>query len=382
MLTKEAYMALYEKYIAGKCSPDELRLLESYRDTFELQEMSWDEVKMGNKADVKKRIHGKLEKEIGGLRRNNPKTTIYIWSRYIAAAVLLIITLVYLGMQNNIIPGIGMTQIDSPIVPGGNKALLTMEDGTHIALDQAGIGDVANHGLVRVHKPEDGRLDYQQLEGANFEKAIYHTLSTPRGGQYQLNLSDGTKVWLNAASSIRFPTTFTESERVVEIVGEVYFEVQKQTDKPFVVVANDQRISVLGTSFNVKAYPDEGTVETALLEGKVMVNIRDRGYALIPGQQTIFDKENGRVQITPFVIEEAIAWQSGYFIFGAEHIESVMRKIARWYDVEVIYEGNMEGKFFSGTMSRYEQVEDVLDMLTLTGTVKFKIEGRRIFVME
>src|SRR3546814_608772 len=188
---------------------------------------------------------------------------VYRWSRYAAAAILLIGALIYLGVQQGVIPGNQIVKNETPIVPGGNKALLILEDGTQMALEQLNVGEVAHQNDVHIDKPREGELTYAESEAGSPRVVSYHTISTPRGGQYQVNLSDGTKVWLNAASSIRFPTAFNAAERVVEIEGEVYFDVQHQDSKPFVVIANDQRITVLGTRFNVMAYPDRLEEHTA-----------------------------------------------------------------------------------------------------------------------
>lgn len=382
MMTKEAYIALYEKCAAGRCSLDELRMLEAYHDSFNLEDMPWDESKMGSREEIKQRIYNRLEREMKRFPERKRRNTIYRWPRYAAAAILLLAALVYLSVQRDILPGKQVAKNNMPIVPGGNKALLTLEDGTQVALDQLEVGELVLQNHVVVDKMADGQLNYHKSRTVNSETASYHTITTPRGGQYQINLPDGTKVWLNAASSIRFPTTFNQAERTVKIEGEVYFDVEKLHGKPFVVLAKDQRITVLGTRFNVMAYPDEETIETSLLEGKVAVSISDKVYALAPGQRTTFHKEGGKVRISSVGVEEAVAWKAGYFKFNAEPIESIMRKISRWYDVEVAYEGSMERKLFKGTVSRYGQVEEVLDLLALTGTVSFKIEGRRIVVME
>ncbi|WP_257670351.1 FecR family protein [Parapedobacter tibetensis] len=384
MMSKEAYMALYEKCNAGQCSLEELRLLETYRDAFELTDLPWDEAAMGHQERTRRRIRKWLEKEIRSSGAQKSKYPFYMWSRYVAAAVVLVATVIIFGLHRHFIPAKKVAESPVAIQPGGNRAMLTLDDGSQIALDLANIGEITDRGNVHVTKLRDGQLaySYQGATPSVPENNIYHTISTPRGGQYQVSLSDGTKVWLNAASSIRFPATFTGHERVVEIIGEAYLEVEKQPGKPFIVKGNDQRITVLGTRFNVMAYPDEHQVQTALLQGHVLVRIGQKDYPLQPGQRTTFDKRKERVRVEAFDAEEAIAWRSGHFMFKDEPVESVMRKIARWYDVEIAYEGNMEGKLFSGTISRYDQVQDVLDMLALTGTVNFKIEGRRIIVME
>lgn len=375
-MTKDAYMALYEKYVAGQCTADEIRLLEAYRDTFELTDLPWDEAAMGNQAQIKHRIRKRLFHRIGGTR-----IRLY---RYAVAAVLAIGITVFMGIyvRRELVNVTSARQ--EPIQPGGNKALLTLEDGTQVSLDQTDSAQLTGRGSGAIRKLTDGLLVYGDPSMTQIDPSAqpYHTIRTPRGGQFQVELADGTIVWLNADSYIRFPLEFTGNERRVEVSGEAFFDVKKQAGKPFVVQCDEQTIHVLGTSFVVTSYPDEHTSQTALLDGKVRVNVENQVYQLAPSQRTVFDSQNKRVLKEQFDPEEAIAWKSGYFLFHAEPVESVMRKIARWYDVAVSYQGDMRDKQFSGTMSRFDQIQDVLDMLALTGTVNFKIEERRVIVME
>ena len=371
-MTKEVYIVLYEKYIAGRCSAEEVRLLEEYRDAFELTDLPWDEASMGNQHWVKGRIRKRLFRQIGQSGGH--------WYTYAAAAVLAIGITVIIGLQLQPQLFSGSAAQESPILPGGNKALLTLEDGTEVALDEIDIAQLRkSHGAI--HELSDGRLAYSSADvGRN--AAYYHTISTPRGGQFRVTLADGTDVWLNASSSIRFPLTFSSDERLVEVTGEVFFDVKRQTDRPFVVQNEQQAIHVLGTSFVVTSYPDEHILQTALLEGKLRVHIGTADYSLAPGERTVYDKRQKLVRKEAFDPEEVIAWKSGYFLFDAEPVENVMRKIARWYDIDIAYEGDMRDKQFSGSISKYDNIQDILDMLALTGTVSFRINGRRVTVME
>lgn len=376
MMTKDAYMALYEKYVAGQCTADEIRLLETYRDAFELTDTPWDEAAMGNQAQVRHRIRKRLFHQITSRRIR--------WYNYAAAAVLLIGITVFIGLNIRQELANSTLAMQESIQPGSNKALLTLEDGTQVELDQADGAQLAGHGSGAIRKLDDGLLVYGDPSRAETNPSANqtHTIRTPRGGQFKIELADGTTAWLNADSYIRFPLEFNSNERLVEVSGEVFFDVEKQADKPFVVRCDGQTIHVLGTSFVVTSYPDEKEQQTALLEGKVRVSIEAQNYQLSPGQRTVFDKHQKQVRKEPFDPEEAIAWKAGYFLFNAEPVESVMRKIARWYDIEVSYQGNMHDKQFSGSMSRFDQIQDVLNLLALTGTVNFKIDGRRVIVME
>ncbi|RZF58443.1 FecR family protein [Sphingobacterium corticibacterium] len=379
MLTKEEYIKLYEKYIAGHCSAEELSQLQDYQDKFQLEETIWDEEAMGDKADVKARLYARLHRE---MQTDNDNQATYWksmrkWWGYAAAAILLVIGGLYWLVADKDTSFVDKTET-IVIAPGGDNAILVLDDGTEVSLNELHLGNVTINGKVWANKAGEGELRYGEMAEGEIR---YHTIRTPRGGQYQVILADGTKVWLNASSSIRFPTAFIGTERLVEIEGEVFFDVQKDTEKPFVVKSDNQEITVLGTQFNVMAYPDEEGVKTSLIEGKVAVDIAGSSYTLRPGERSVYDKTKRQVTKETFDPEEILAWQEGYFMFNEESIEHVMRKIARWYDVEVEYKGNMKGKLFSGTVSRFGQVDEVLDMLELTGTVTFKIEGRRILVM-
>jgi transmembrane sensor len=265
------------------------------------------------------------------------------------------------------------------VQPGSNKATLTLSDGSSIDLNESKPGTLCKQGTVTVGKRADGSLVYQP-SGSQNAAVLYNTVSTPKGGQYQLVLSDGTKVWLNAASAIKYPATFSGKERIVELNGEAYFEVAKNKNMPFKVSLNNMSVEVLGTHFNVNAYADEGEVTTTLLEGSVKLSNSKGQSMLKPGQQAKMDKQSG-FDIHEVNTDEAVAWKNGYFIFDNENIQSIMRKISRWYDVDVEYSGNVDEGNFGGTTSRFNSITGVLKSLELTGTVHFKVQGRRITVM-
>jgi ferric-dicitrate binding protein FerR (iron transport regulator) len=278
-------------------------------------------------------------------------------------------------------------------LPGGNKAMLTLNDGSVIVLDSAKNGMLGEQGNAQVLK-KDGMLEYKK---GNAQKAIgntqlsapvsYNTLSTPRGGQYQLVLPDGSKVWLNAASSIRFPTAFTGNEREVELTGEAYFEItshQLQSGKkmPFKVLVLsagtdglNAAIEVLGTHFNVNAYKDEETIRTTLLEGKVKVALRgvDKEAMLNPGEQAIMSMRTIKT-VHDIDTEEAVAWKNGLFFFDNVDIQTIMRQLSRWYKVSVVYNGKIPNRRFTGQVSRNANLSQVLKILELS-KIHFTIEG-------
>lgn len=292
-----------------------------------------------------------------------------------------------------------------PILPGGNKAVLTLADGRKISLDQASNGEIARQAEMSIKKTNDGQLVYEVAEtaasGANLDGQLLNTITTPKGGQFNVVLPDGTRVWLNAASSLKYPAVFNDLERKVELIGEAYFEVVKLNrvssakgknvvgkNIPFIVVSHHQVIEVMGTHFNVNAYADEPDIKTTLLEGAVRVSFDQNQNNNPDGLFTKMLRAGEQAQlidhqlkISPGNAESAVAWKNGKFQFENESIESIMRKIARWYDVDIDYKGNMRNKIFSGTISRYDNVNEVLKMLQLTGTINFKVNERRITVM-
>ncbi|MET3876311.1 FecR domain-containing protein [Chitinophaga sp. OAE865] len=263
------------------------------------------------------------------------------------------------------------------IAPGGNKAMLTLADGSRIALDEALNGTLGQQGNTRIIKTRNGQVQY--YAAGNNAVVTYNTLSTPRGGQYQLTLPDGTRVWLNAASSLHFPTAFTGSNRTVELTGEGYFEVAALPGKPFLVKANGADITVLGTHFNIMAYANEQSMAVTLLEGAVNVGRNGTVKKLLPGQQARITGNNS-ITVSDTDVQEAVAWKNGFFIFDRADITTVMRQLVRWYDIEVVYEGAPPEIRFGGGMQRSLPLSAILRLLEKNG-VLFKIEGRKITVL-
>jgi transmembrane sensor len=264
------------------------------------------------------------------------------------------------------------------IVQGGKKAVLTLGDGSKITLDTTMQGMVIRQGDAKVSRQSLSTLAYHP-ENKNPELMVYNTLTTPKGGQYQVILPDQTRVWLNSSSSIRFPTQFKGKEREVSITGEAYFEVIKDAAMPFKITANHTEIEVLGTHFNVMAYPDESSINTALLEGSVRVSAGRETKILVPGQESRVSK-SGKINTFTVDADEVLAWKNGWFNFNNCDIQKVMRQISRWYDVEVEYQGKLPTGHFSGVVSSANEIDKVLDILR-TGGVNFKTEGRKIIVL-
>ncbi|MEJ7587253.1 MAG: FecR family protein [Ferruginibacter sp.] len=264
------------------------------------------------------------------------------------------------------------------VAPGGDKAILTLADGTAIILDDVKNGTLARQGNTRVIKI-NGKLNYHVLGTGNGE-VLYNTIATPRGGQYQVELPDGSKVWLNAASSLRFPTTFTGKSRRVEINGEVYFEVAKHKSMPFIVGVNGAEIQVIGTHFNVMAYNDESTIQTTLLEGSVKFSKDASNTSLKPGQQLQVTKQGKFKMLDDVDIDKVVAWKNGFFDFEGSDFETIAKQLSRWYDTEVMYTRKFDELFYA-VIPRDTKLSDVLKALELTGKVRFRIEGKKIIVL-
>lgn len=265
-----------------------------------------------------------------------------------------------------------------PIKPGGYHARLTMSDGSTVALDSIQNGNL--HQVGATIQKQNGLLIYDRPRRLKTgESVVYNTLTTPRGGQYRVVLPDGSKVWLNASSSLRFPTAFLGKQRDVELSGEAYFEVAKNKEKPFHVNVKDMQVEVLGTHFNVNAYTDENSIKTSLLEGSVKIRDKSATVLLRPGQQGVIKNNNENIEINDADLEEVIAWKNGLFQFDGADITTIMREIGRWYDVDIVYAGKIPIRRFEGKISREVPLSVVLKILELSN-VKFKIEGKKIIV--
>ena len=264
------------------------------------------------------------------------------------------------------------------IQPGGNKATLQLADGTTITLNDSinGFRASQHHVNLLINK---GAITYQS-SGEKENEILFNTVSTPKGGQYELLLEDGTRVWLNAASSLKYPTAFSGNERIVELTGEGYFEVAHNTLKPFrVIMPGLAKVEAIGTSFNINSYSDEHATKATLIEGKVKVSFGSNTVMLNPGQQANVLKSGEILLNNKIDVSEVIAWKNGQFIFNSVNIESIMRQISRWYEIEVVYNESFNQETFSGIVSRKSNLSDVLKIME-EGGVKFRIEGKKIYV--
>lgn len=267
------------------------------------------------------------------------------------------------------------------VLPGGWKATLRLADGSVIALKDTGTSMVRTGNGIRITQ-QNGEVIYENTgEGTVALQGRWNTFSTPLGGKYKLLLPDGSRVWLNAGSDLRFPAAFENAQREVELTGEAYFEVARNERKPFRVKVNGLTVDVLGTHFNVKAYGDEPLVQATLIEGSVKVSTHAGEQLLSPGRQASLDKAKKQLEIREANIKDVLAWKNDLFRFSKESLEDVMRKIGRWYNVEIVYSGVGTGTQFSGMISRNVPLSQVLKMLEMTGSARFRVEGRRVTVL-
>lgn len=373
-MKKQRSHKLINRYVNKKATPKEQAILERFfLNDLKASTIVPDEQQI-MMAD--ERIKAKLFNHIA---QHQAVKKISLWPRIAVAAIFLFILagLYWLVVKKDPI-GNTNTNNYAKILPGGNKAILTLADGKNIVLTDSKAGNLAQQGDADIMKSKKGEVLYRKNEGSSTSAPIYNKLSTPRGGMYRLVLSDGTLVILNAASSIVFPTVFSGKERNVTVQGEVYFEVKHNAAMPFKVTSGDQTVEVLGTHFNVNAYDEGAHIKTTLLEGLVRVSAGGVSKYLAPGEQSVFNHHE--IKILKVAAEDAVAWKNGFFIFEDASLENIMQNISRWYDVDISYGDVDRSMPFGGGVSRFEEVSKVLEKLELTGKVHFKIEGRRILV--
>jgi len=381
-LNKAALTRLTEKYIAGTASGEERLELESwYNEQLAQnklqQDTGFDEAEQEITGE---KIWNNINLQIDAKEQTKPKRSFYRWA--VAASIIAVLGFGAYWLSGRISDK-NTNKVAALIKPGGNKAFLTLANGTKIDLDEAVNGTIASQEGIKITKTADGQLVYAIVENTSGKQASgYNTISTPAGGQYQVTLPDGTKVWLNALSSLKYPTAFNGKYRNVMLTGEGYFEVAKNKNKPFKLTTAKQEISVLGTHFNVSAYADEPEIKTTLVEGGVAVkNFSPMATGVLkPGQQAVFHGTG--FEINQVDVEEYIAWKNGFFVFNNEGIKEAMQKLARWYDVEIEYDGNFDGIYFGGSFSKHNNLQETLKILESTDKFKFKIEGRRIKIIK
>lgn len=369
-MQKELFDLLVDKYLNGNANATEKKVLFEYMDRMS-QTGSVDMYTESEVEEITRTLYDRLTAE----NHRKQVKIIHLERKWffrisVAAAFLLVFIGGYWLMKHHQNTGSEIVQKDKDILPGTNKATLLLADGKRVLLDEAATGKIT----AFASKTGDGKLVYQ----SNTVAVSYNTLTTPRGGQHYVKLADGTGVWLNAASSITFPTAFTGRSRAVTITGEVYFEVAKDKTRPFHVQYNDIDITVLGTHFNVMAYTDEESVKTTLLEGSVKVKRGTEQVLLRPGQQAeVTHKELKKVVSAD--IEEVMSWRNGMFLLNGTDIGTVMRQVSRWYDVEVVYKNGVPEGHLVGDIPRTMPLSKILEGLKISG-LPCEMEGKKIIV--
>ena len=395
---------LLRRYCSGDCTNAEMQLVEAwYNELINTGDLEWEE---GEEESMQMSIEtGLIQNMANDDVPVAPVRRLHVSSgTWWAAAILVIIAGV--GYLVNKQPAAAIvakkeTVLQNDVAPGSNKAVLTLSNGATIVLDDASNGLVAQQGNAKVLKPEDGQLVYKPENNNGDEPLSYNTLATPRSGQYQLVLPDGTKVWLNAESSIRYPIAFMGNERRVQITGEAYFEVAHNVKMPFIVEKGDMRVEVLGTHFNVNAYNDESAIKTTLLEGKVRIVNGQRSMGngqsakkeqtaiLKPGEQAVIrdrsvkanKSDSYQIQVRKTDVDDVVAWKNGLFHFESTDLKTVMRQLSRWYDVEVVFnEATVKNDPMFVEISRNTRLSDVLKVLEESGSAKFSIQGKKVIV--
>jgi ferric-dicitrate binding protein FerR (iron transport regulator) len=375
-MSKKDATDLLNRYRNGQVSEEEKALVESWYLNY-TQKAADPEI---SDLELEANQHKILDHIMAVIE---PERKFYYW-RYIsvAAAVVAVIFAGGLLLKENSIPN----KISSSVIktgnnhlpPGGNRATLILSNGSSINLTGVKNGALASEKGVVINKNADGRITYGHGKGNAESASIFNTVLTPRGGQYQLVLSDGTKVWLNSASSLKYPVTFTAAKREVELSGEAYFEVAHNQHKPFMVVSNGQTVEVLGTHFNINAYQDEQVTKTTLLEGSVKVLTKGVSSKIKPGEQV--QQTNGKLTVSEGDLEEAVAWKNGFFYFKDDNIKTIMRQLSRWYDVEIKYEGQIPEREFSGQMNKNIDASQLMHILSIE-KIHYRLENRTIVII-
>ena len=297
----------------------------------------------------------------------------------VAASVLIVLGVGLFVYQHNHQKTNAKQIAQNDIPPGTNKAILTLANGQKIVITDAKRGTIAQQGAAQISKTADGEIVYAEGEKPVSAEINMNTVETPVAAKTNITLSDGTKVWLDAESSIRFPASFSGGSREVATTGQVYFEVAHDAKKPFKVSTKGQAVEVLGTHFNINAYDDEASIKTTLLEGSVRISDNAQTALLKPGQQAVVKNS---ISVQQADVDEVTAWKNGDFVFNNENLQSIMRQLSRWYDIQVTYKDNNTGSLrFGGLVSRSKNISAVLSMMQSTGKIHFQINGRRVMVI-
>lgn len=385
-MNKPEFLQLIDKYLAGNASIDEEQLLLNFFDSFQA-DMEWNEELFGVKHQLEEKMLKRLQAAVNKGAAADDHKIRFLSFKNIAAAIVvfaLITTAAFYILKQPVkqpVIVLNKPEVKYDAEPGTNKAILTLANGSKLNLNDAKNGVLAKSGHISIKKTKDGQLVYliKGSKSANADAALsYNTISTPVGGQYQVVLPDGTRVWLNAMSSLRFPTLFKGNQREVELTGEAYFEVAKNKAMPFNVKVNAMQVKVLGTHFNIMAYSNEPAIKTTLLEGSVQLSNGHANSTLKPGQQGVLNNK-GEIKVLNVDAEHYVAWKNGYFEFNRSNIQEIMNQLARWYDTDITYAGKIPDDEFVGKIARSAKLSQVLRILELS-KVNFKLQDKKIIV--
>lgn len=378
--------ALLKKYLDGQCSPEEMATLyswllssDTHKPLLAVMQQDFERIMKAQPAvpeELSNRIEARLLESIGREKVVQMKVSQrWKWGVAAAVAVLLVtgVTVFYNLPKAVKAPVLALKVAD--VQPGTNKAVLTLADGSVVTLDSAG-NQVIQQGGTKVEQ-KNGELQY--ATAGNNASIGYNMLKVPRGGQFTIVLPDGTQVWLNSASSLRYPTAFTGNNRTVEMQGQGYFEVKKNAKQPFVVKVNSMEVQVLGTGFDIMAYDDEEELRTTLVSGAVKVKQGAVEKYLKPGQQAAIDNSTGVMSVRNADVQEVVAWKTGFFEFDNANINVILRQLARWYDIDVDTK-IVDKRLFGGRINRNLPLSEMLSLLESSGA-RFNLEGRKLTVI-
>lgn len=346
---------ILKKYNKGSCTPEELKMVEQWYQGI-ADPLLQPPIMKGTPEEVKY-VKDQYQRFLVRERREEKVIKLYGWLKVAVAILLLGVGAWFFIFRNSMVTK-ELQVASGDIGPGTDRAILTLGNGNVIKLSDQPDGNIATENGVQVTKTDSGALSYTgSASGSN----NFNILSTPRGGKYKITLSDGTKVWLNAETVLKFPAAFSGSQRQVELNGEAYFEVAKNPAKPFLVLSKGQQIRVLGTHFNISNYANQHEVRTTLLEGKVAINALGKEITLSPGQQSVLTK--GSLITRKADLEQAVAWKDGIIDLNGQNLEEIFNQIGRWYDVEVIIKGNIPERKLKGQMDRGLMLSQIVQWL-------------------
>lgn len=379
---------LIKKYVAGNATPEETKFIEEYYQYLEKGENILDH---SDEAEILRLEEENFQSIKARIAHSKTNKRIVPFYRYAAAAAIIMVLgfgILYLTKNKplNTKNLLAVNDKTLDVLPGVDKAILTLADGSKVVLDNHSNENIIEKGGLTISKTKDGQLIYKVSNGVQKGNAIaYNTIETAKGNQYQVLLPDGTKVWLNAASSLKYPEVFMGKERRVMLTGEAYFEVAKDKTRPFFVKtissAKDnkgQDVEVLGTHFNINSYMDDKTVKTTLLEGSVKVSNDNSSKILKPGEQSVINNYGlGSINILQVDTDDEIAWKNGLFRFSSQSLKSILNQIERWYDVKIDY-SSIPDKRYNGMVPRKAKLSEVLKMLEVTGNINFEIEENKV----